>query len=230
MNRATLLVLATAIAGCTDLSQRWELDHARVLAVRAAQPGLAADTSTAIDGLVVDANGAPRVVTPSAITAVEPPPLLGGLTIAGATVTAGNADAIAAARAAAGLAADQPLVVTLGLAFDVDGQRLVATKRVRLGTAADNPPSVTMVVDGTAVDGTATVPASGVLALSLTGFDPEADLEFDWLTSTGALTGSETATATLELADDDPRTGHVVALVRSEDGGVTWVTTALTAP
>ena len=118
MTRSALLVVgALALIGCNDLSQRWELDHARVLAVRMSAPGLAPGATATVDALVVDDAGVPAVVTPR-LVALATPGDAAVLTVApadgGWTVTAGDAAAIAAARAAAGLTADQPLAITVG--------------------------------------------------------------------------------------------------------------------
>ncbi|MBK7074702.1 MAG: hypothetical protein IPH44_20635 [Myxococcales bacterium] len=234
MRTAILVVLAAALAGCNDLSQRWELDHARVLAVRLSAPGLAPGGVATVDALVVDDAGAPTVVAPrlvgladsadAAVVTVAP----GG---GGWTVTAGDAAAIAAARAAAGLTDDQPLAITLGTIVTIAGVDHVATKQVRLGEALVNPPTPVIHVDGVAATDTpAPVAFDRDVALTLGGVTPADELAFDWLTSTGALTHSETAAATLTLAPDDARTGHVVAIVRSDGGGAAWATAAIAAP
>ena len=232
--RALTLLALTVAAGCTDLSQRWELDHARVLAVRLSAPGLAPGEVATVDALVVDDAGVPAVARPTVVAVVADPARAGAVAVApgadGWLVTAGDADAIAAARAAAGLTADAPLTVSLGLAFVIDGRELIATKQVRLGEALANPPTPTIRVDGVAPDGTAMVATGRDIALTLAGVTPAEELAFDWLTSTGALTHSETAAATLALAADDPRAGHVVALVRSDVGGAAWATIAIAAP
>ncbi|MEZ4398467.1 MAG: hypothetical protein R3B06_00505 [Kofleriaceae bacterium] len=234
MNRLTTsVVVAAALAAgaCTDLSQRWELDHARVLAVRLSSPGLAPGEAATVDALVSDATGTPALATPTLVAEVG---ASGAVAVAAApggwTVTAGDAAAIAAARTAAGLTADQPLDVTLGAQFVIDGVDLVATKRVRLGEAIANPPTPTIAVDGQVVTDAATISGVGTTTLTLGGVTLDDTLAVDWLTSTGALTNSETASATLELVAADPRTGHVVVLVKSDAGGAAWATVAVTAP
>lgn len=235
MTRAALLIAVAALAaGCNDLSQRWELDHARVLAVRLSAPGLAPGEAATVDALVVDDAGVPAVVAPRLVgLAVAGDAAV--LTVApggdGWTVTAGDAAAIAAARAAAGLADDQPLAITLGAVVTIAGVDHVATKQVRLGEALANPPTPVVHVDGVAA-GDAPVPVARDrdIALTLAGVAPADDLAFDWLTSTGALTHSETAAATLVVAPDDAPSGHVVAIVRSDAGGAAWATAAIAAP
>ncbi len=232
--RALLVVGALALAGCNDLSQRWELDHARVLAVRMSAPGLAPGATATVDALVVDDAGVPAVVPPR-LVALATPGDAAVLTVApadgGWTVTAGDAAAIAAARAAAGLTADQPLAITLGAVVTLGGVDRVATKQVRLGEALANPPTPVIHVDGVAAgEAPAPVAIDRDVALTLDGVTPADDLAFDWLTSTGTLTYSETAAATLTLAADDAPTGHVVAIVRSEVGGAAWATATIAVP
>lgn len=235
MTRAAVLIaLAALAAGCNDLSQRWELDHARVLAVRLSAPGLAPGEVATVDALVVDDAGAPTVVAPRLVGLADPADAA-VLRVApdgpGWTVTAGDAAAIAAARAAAGLTDDQPLAISLGAVVTIAGVDHVATKQVRLGEALANPPTPVIHVDGVAA-GDAPVPVARDrdIALTLAGVAPADDLAFDWLTSTGALTHSETAAATLVVAPADAPSGHVVAIVRSDAGGAAWATAAIAAP
>ena len=229
---AAAAVLATLAGGCTDLPQRWALDGARVLAVRLSAPGLAADEQATIDALVVDEAGVPSVIAPALVTvAVEgPAPLTVSAGEDGWTATAGDAEAIAAARVSAGLTAEQPLEVPIGAAFAIAEPALIAVKRVRLGETAANPPTPSLRVDGAIAAGAVTVDRGRAIALTVEGalgVDDEPALEIAWLTSTGTLTGSQTAAATLELAADDPGGGHVVVIVRSEVGGVAWAWTEL---
>lgn len=227
-----LLTVAAALlaAGCTDLSQRWELDHARVLAVRLSAPGLAAGEAATIDALVVDDAGAPAVLTPTAasLTVGAGQPAAAPVTIApaeaGWTVVAGDAAAIAAARVAAGLTDDQPLDVAFGAVFSIGDGSFIATKRVRLGEALANPPAPTIRVDGAVAAGVVTIARDREIALTADGLADDPSLEIAWLTGTGALTYSQTARATLEVAADDPAAGHVVVVVRSDTGGVAWAT------
>lgn len=231
---AALLAAAAALlaTGCTDLSQRWELDHARVLAVRLSAPGLAAGEAATIDALVVDDAGAPAVMAPTAASLTAgpgaPPSASAPVTIApaeaGWTVVAGDAAAIAAARVAAGLTDDQPLDVAFGAVFTIGDASFIATKRVRLGEALANPPAPTIRVDGAVAAGVVTIARDREIALTVDGVADDPSLEIAWLTGTGTLTYSQTTRATLEVAADDPAAGHVVVVVRSDTGGVAWAT------
>lgn len=226
--RGLFVVAALALVACNDFAEPWQLDRARVLAVRADAPGLAADASAALDVLVADASGAPSVIAPVQAAAVQ-----GATTAvtvsrdgAGWIVTAGDAEALAAARVEAGLEADQALTVTVGVAVVVDGVELAAIKQLRLGEALANPPTPTIAVDGVVPTGAAIVGPDRDIALTIDIAAAE-ELAFDWLTSTGELRKNETPTATLTLATDDPTAGHVVAIVRSDVGGVSWASVTL---
>lgn len=226
--RGLLALAALALVACNDFAEPWQLDRARVLAVRADAPGVPAEGRAVIDALVADASGAPSVIAPAQVIAVQG--ATAAVTIArdGAdwVVTVGDADALATARAAAGLDADDPLTVTIGIAAIVDGVELAAIKQLRLGEAIANPPTPTISVDGVVPTGPATVAPDREIALAI---DVEAadELEFDWLTSTGELRRNETPAATLTLAPEDPTAGHVVAIVRSDAGGVSWAAITL---
>ncbi|MEZ4368089.1 MAG: hypothetical protein R2939_17680 [Kofleriaceae bacterium] len=238
MRAALALVAALLVgAGCTDLSQRWELDHARILAVRATPPGLGADEVALIDLLVIDDAGTPSVATPGLASTAEAnpePAVAAALTLsptsAGWQATAGDADDLAAARAAAGLADDEPLDVLVGVTHSVPGAAdpLLAIKAVRLGEADVNPATPTIRVDGlTVAEGdVATVERGREIELTFVEefADPSEDepLEFDWLTGTGSLTKSQTRRGLLEIGAEDPDAGYVVAIVRTATGGVSW--------
>lgn len=229
--RVLVAVAALALVACNDFSEPWQLDRARVLAVRSDAPGLAAEARGAIDVLVADASGAPSVVAPAQVAAVQ-----GATTAvavardgAGWIVTAGDAEALAAARTEAGLEPDDPLTVTIGVAVIVDGVELAAIKQLRLGESLANPVTPTIAVDGVVPTGAATVGPGRDIALTVDVAAAE-ELEFDWLTSTGELRRNETPTATLSLAADDPTAGHVVAIIRSDLGGVSWASVELTGP
>lgn len=233
MSRLVLAaVVAAWLTGCTDLSQRWELDHARVLAVRLSEPGLAAGERAAVDALVVDDAGVLDVAIPTTLAPNSSDPSVAAavtveLTDSGWYVIAGDAAAIAGARTAAGLADDEPLDVQLTAQFTIGDHTLIALKNVRLGTAGANPASPTILIDGVEAGEPTPVGVDRPIALSLSGAGEDEELEFDWLTSTGTLERSETRAATLELAADDPTTGNLVCLVRHPDGGAAWATAAI---
>jgi hypothetical protein len=235
-----LLVVAAAVfaalPGCSDLSQRWELDHARVLAVRLSTPGLAAGDSAAVDVLICDDDGVPSVVAPSLVSfspTVDPDRAAAVSIVAtanGWSVVAASEAMIERARVAAALDPEQPLAVQLAVQVQVGGATATALKTVRLGQRATNPSAVVIAVDGVSQSGDGPQAIDRDVALTLLPAVQAEDLAVDWLTSTGKLSQSETATARLEIAAGDPSSGHVVALLRRDDGGVTWATIAVTVP
>lgn len=240
--RLCLAAAALAVAGCNDLSQIWEIDRPRVIAVQFSDPALQPGESADVRLLVGDADGTIAEVGPALVT-VEglglEPEVAAAITLApaagGWTVTAGDQAAIDAARAARALTADDPLDVQVAVLVTVSGKDLVALKTVRLGADGANPPVPSILVAGSAAS-PATIDLDVETELTLDGLPPppedpttapdEALLELAWLTSTGDLTGSETRTAELTLPSDaDPAVdpaGIVVAVVRNGLGGVSW--------
>lgn len=233
---ALALVAATMAAACTDLSEPWELDHPRLLAVRLSAPGLAAGEVAEVTVLRVDDAGMPVEDEPSLVSAAElnPAPVAAAVELDGGadgwTVTASDADAIARARAEKMLADDEPLDIQLGMTVSVAGltDPLVALKTVRLGAALTNPATPTLRVDGVTVaaGGQATIPREREIELTFveTFDDPseEEPMEFRWLTGTGELTKSQTRRGLLTVGPDDPDRGYIAAVVRAPDGGVSW--------
>lgn len=239
---ATRIVLAAAmltlaLGGCTDLSQRWELDRPRILAVGLADPALQPGESAAITLLVHDGTALAEVPPTIATTEQLPldPAVAAAFSLApdggGWTVTAGTAEQIAAARAALALAEDEPLDVQFAVLARVGELDLVALKTVRLGADGANPPAPGILVAGS--DATPAQLAREVeTELEMTGLPPEPDdpttatdeelLEVAWLVWSGEMTGSRTRTGTLTLPDDAPASGDIVAVVRNGLGGVSW--------
>jgi hypothetical protein len=231
---AALLVIVAS--GCSDLSQVWELDHARILAVRLSAPGLAAGERAVVDVLVADDAGVPAVLSPSLVTvsATTDPDVAAAVVVTatsiGWTVSATDADALSAARLSAGLAADRPLEVQLEIQLVIDGNQLTALKNVRLGESLSNPASPALQVDGVPATGIIPVERDREIVLALAGVDTNAELSFDWRTSIGALTRTETDSARLTVEADDPASGYVVVLLRTPAGGVAWGIVELAVP
>jgi len=134
-----------ALGGCTgDLDPPWQLDHDRIIAVRATPPGIAPGESSTIDALVGTKGEPTRVAPPELAAVVSPASLSDALTFDGARwiVTAPSADRLAAARAELALAADAPVPLRIGVSYA--NRTLVATKTVQLGVPAANPSLVSM--------------------------------------------------------------------------------------
>ena len=107
------LVFVAACGG--DVDPPWQLDHERVVAVRATPPHVPSGATSQLDALVAHKGAMTEVVAPEAITVVSPM-ALADTAISGATITAPDEAHLAAARAELGLAAGAPVPLELGAA------------------------------------------------------------------------------------------------------------------
>jgi len=222
------LVLAAALAGCVDdTAPPWQLDHDRIIAVRATPPRIAAGEQAVIDGLI-GFQGAPvaeqapvdaRVLGPAGFASV--------LSHDGArwVVRAPSADQLATARAALGLPEEALVPVQLEVGY-AGGLR--ATKTVWLGGAAANPAMTDIEIDRAAATEAALVvaPLRDVpLAIAL----DDASYDVTWLSSCGTMHDFDLPTAFLRVEADDPTTGQLALVVRDSAGGVSWRIWPITA-
>lgn len=215
------LGLTTVIVGCADVTQPYELDHPRVIAVRTEPATLAAGDRGRIEVLVTGAGG-PRVAPSSTVTVSVPAPLAALVEVARDgetwTVTAPGMEQLTAARAALALPAEQPLALPLELATEVDGVELIAQKWVVVGATVANPAITSVTVDGAAA-ATARVRAGSTPQLAV-AHDAGADAVVRWLSSVGDLEDYQTSTATLDATT--AATGALVVVVRDRKGGASW--------
>ncbi len=137
---ALLAILALlAVGACTgDLDPKWQLDHDRIVAVRATPPGIASGSKSTIDALVAKKGDKVRVAAPELATVVSPASLSDALSFDGGNwvVTAPSEDRLIAARAELKLADGAPVPLEVGVSYA--GQTLLATKTVSLGAAVEN--------------------------------------------------------------------------------------------
>jgi hypothetical protein len=219
--RAALLVvvgLAPVIGGCEDVPQPFDLDHARIMAVRVEPPALAAGERARVDVLVTDSSVVPRVADAAAFTLASP----GGATVVreadGWYVEAPGSEVLAAMRDALALAPDADVIVPLAIDVATPDGALAAQKTIALGTPAANPAVPAILVDGVAPAGAATL-APGRDAVLATP-SPGADLSYRWFSSVGDVTGYTRAEATLEPVPG--AAGHLALVVRDQAGGTAW--------
>lgn len=210
------VALACVLAGCTDdTTPPWQLDHDRILAVRAQPPSLAPGEVGSLEALVAHAAAPTSIDQPRGATAAFAP---------GELFTAvhynvdhwqidGPQDAqLDIARAELGLPAGSPVPLEISLIFPGP---LYATKIVLLGEAAENPPPPVIAIDG--------APAATEVALEV---PVDALIEVDyalivrWFTSCGTLHDHDTKAARLIV--DEVCDGELVVVVRDERGGVAW--------
>ena len=189
----TLALAVIALGACNSSDDPFELDHARVLAVRSEPAHALPGTAACIDALVADDAGTVAIATPDSIDA-------GGLPVVGGCV-----------QSPAPLAPIATVVVTVG------GQQLAATKQLVFGDDHANPSIGAMLLDGAAT--TEIDVASGDSAmLDVPGDD--GTRTYAWYTSIGTLVHYRSETATLDAGD--PGDGTIVLVVRDDVGGVAW--------
>ena len=211
------LLLVIALGACaSDVDPPWQLDHDRIIAVRATPPHIPSGATSTLD-LFVGHKGAPTSMqVPDATTVVSPMSLADALS--GNTVTAPSEDRLAAARTELGLMPGAPVPLTVGVA--VAAGQLAATKIVWLGDSADNP-----TLDGVTVGDV--TPGASIVVPMLTDVHlfVEADDSVDivnWLTSCGSMHDFDLHKAYLRVEKDDPTTGELAVVLRDAKGGVAW--------
>jgi len=217
-----MAVVAASAAGCTgDLDQAWQLDHDRIIAVRASAPGLASGQRATIDALLGTKGAKTSVAAPEAATVVSPASLSDTLAFTGGawTVTAPSEDRLAAARTELKLAPGAPVPLEIGVAYA--HQTLVATKVIELGAAAANPALVNLMIDGKpAGDSEVVVGKLVKVPLSVDADDTLFDVA--WMTSCGTMHDFDLPKAYLKVESDDPDAGELAVVLRDDRGRVSW--------
>ena len=227
MNRALsgvlLCTLISSALGCSDdTDPPWQLDHDRIIAVRATPPRIAAGEQAVLDALI-GAKGAPVAERmPDDATVVAPASLAVAMTHDAArwVVTAPSSETLSAVRDELGLAPDA--LVPLEIRVTYAGGALVATKTVWLGGAAANPTMTGVEIDhasATAAELVVVAPRQDI-PLSI-GLD---DTHYDvtWLSSCGTMHDFDLPNAYLRVEPDDVTSGQLALVVRDSAGGVTW--------
>jgi hypothetical protein len=213
------LVFLVVLAACGDeIDPPWELDHDRIIAVRATPPAIT-DGTAQIDALLSAKGGTTSEARPEGATVISPMALQGSVSLDG-TVTMPTAEQLAAARAELMLAADAPVPLQVGVVY---GQgTLPALKIVWLGKQAENPVLSEMLVDGTALDAMPEiiVPRLIDVRFSVAAID---DDDVNWLTNVGDMHDFDLPQSYLRVEEDEEMTeGEFVLVKRDIDGGVVW--------
>jgi hypothetical protein len=228
------LCMTLGLTSCVDLSQRWELDHARLLAVKLDVPALAPGQQATLTAVVVDDDGVASEIAPTvALVASQDPILAKTIAIQPGTwkVVAGSTESIAAARAALQIPADQPVRVQVGARFSFAGVERDAVKEVLLGEGPppnpppQNPVAPVLLLAGQPMTAASTAKIGDKVNFSFGNSTELADpmLSVQWAISTGKLTKSETNAATLELTTDSKiGPANIVVVIRNSIGGVSW--------
>jgi hypothetical protein len=213
--RLTLLVgLVGACAG--DVDPKWQLDHDRIVAVRATPPHIPAGATSELDVLLAMKGVGTSTGVPDRVIVVSPTSLAD--TLSGTSVTAPDEARLAAARTELGLAPTDPVPLHLGVAVGA----LTAVKTVYLGDSADNPALVDVTFDGMhpAAGEPLTVPADTDVHMSVAASDTT--MLVNWLTSCGTMHDFDLHAAYLHVLPADRQSGELVLTVRDLVGGVSW--------
>jgi hypothetical protein len=224
--RGAGFVLLVAATGCIgDLDPVWQLDHDRIIAVRATPPSILAGSSSVIDAFLAHKGSSVDEESPieGIVLPTMPMELQGALVQQGSqwVVVAPDEAVLDQARTDLGLASGAPVGLEIGLLFAGSGSGLAAEKFVFLGSAADNP-----VVEDTLVGGVD--PGSGMIVIPGYGIDTTLTTEagsaeaVNWLTSCGTMHDANEISTFMNVEQDDPTTGELAVVRRDGSGGVAW--------
>jgi len=216
-------LLCLALIGCSgDIDPPWELDHDRIVAVRATPPGIMPGETSSIDALLSAKGGATSEAAPEIAAVVSPMVLVGFVMPAGGSwvVSYPPEAMLAAARMELKLQADAPVPLRIGVAY---GQRtLAAIKTVWLGKTLANPTLSEMTIDGVALESMSEVAVTREVNVR---FAVPAVVEDDvnWLTNVGEMHDFDLPESYLRVAKDEEMLMGELALVKRDiEGGVAW--------
>ncbi len=220
MRRALLLTLA-ACGG--DLDQPWDLDHDRIVAIRAEPPAILSGEVSKLDGLISGKGTATSEVGPLQVIVVRPESLADTLSQEADgdwVVTAPDEARLDAARTELGLEATDPVPLQLGVAFT---PTLAGVKTVKLGTTAPNPTLGVMRFNGEeapAPDAELVVGRLVDVPLSVEALETD---EVNWLTSVGEMHDFDLPNSYVRVEEDNELDqGELAVVLRDDKGGVTW--------
>jgi hypothetical protein len=226
------LVLALALAACNaDIDEPWQLDHDRIIAVRAEPPGIVAGQQSKLDMLLGFVEGPPVERAPDIAQVVSPmslADLVHNDGMGGWVVDAPSDERLAEVRAELKLGATDvvPLIVGVAVQWPTPvvspmGNGFGATKTVLLGMPASNPTLNGMMVNGNDPGTTdLVVPAMGKTPLFVEA-DDEVNI-VNWLTSAGTMHDFDLHSAYLTFEEEDMTQGHLAVILRDPLGGVAW--------
>lgn len=224
MRLGALLAAAAALAavGCVDdLDPPWQLDHDRIVAVRATPPSIEPGGRAELDALIAIAGEGTSERVPELAAVVSPASLGGAVALDDGKwiATAPDAATLDAARAELGLEPGAPVPLVVGVSY-LD-QRLFATKVVWLGRAADHPSLDAMMIDGAPADAQTEIVVGTLVDVRLS-IAAEIEDDVNWLTSCGTMHDFDLPQAYLRVEAEDPTSGELAVVRRDARGGVAW--------
>jgi len=228
--KAVAIAALVVLVGCNaDLDEPWQLDHDRIIAVRAEPPSILPGEQATIE-LLLGFEGGPVQARPPDFAGVVSPMSLTSTVKPDAgqwIVTAPTAEQLVAARAELELPADAPVPLRIGVGVmwprpvaSPDGMTFGATKVVWLGESAQNPELVGMMINGGEPGSELVVPKDEKVPLFVEADDTQAIV--NWLTSCGEMHDFDLHAAYLVVTPDTPQEGELAVVLRDDRGGVTW--------
>jgi hypothetical protein len=223
-----LLLFAILTAGCADdVAQPYELDHARVLAIRMEPAALAPGATGTLEVLFTDSTAVPRLAPPDALTVALAAPLadpqlwsLVQPTALGWQVHAPDAATLRAIRAGLGIRDEAPLILPLTIEVATQDGTLRAQKLVPVGASGANPAAPALRDDsGKPLTTLEIAPGDEV------GVQVEAapELEVRWFSSLGELRHYTLPAASITASSQEHgAAGSLMVVVRNQAGGVSW--------
>jgi len=223
-------LIAIALIGCNaDIDEPWQLEHDRIIAVRATPPRVAAGGTATIDLLVGYANAPVQQRPPDVVTVVAPQSMAAAVRPDGGqwSVTSPDETQLASVRAQLGLPDGAPVPLQIGVAaawpepvMSPDNQHFAATKTVWFGETAENPPLANVTINGVEPGLELVVPKQTKIALHVDA-DDQTDI-VNWLTSCGVMHDFDLHDAYLTVDPEDNQEGQLVLVLRDARGGVSW--------
>jgi len=215
------LILAALIGCGGDLDQPWDLDHDRIVAIRATPPAILSGETSEIDGLIAAKGALTMERIPDQVIVAKPESLAGAVAFDNGKwiVTAPDEAALEAAREELGLEAGAPVPLQLGVAY---GDSLFGLKSVALGNTAQNPDLGVMRIDGNEAPEPTTEIVVGKLIDVPLLVEATEDDEVNWLTSCGTMHDFDLPSAYLRVEVEDLTEGELAVVLRDDAGGVTW--------
>jgi hypothetical protein len=214
------LALLALLVGCTnDVDPPWQIDHQRVIAVRATPSGIVTGETSKLDALLGRAGDIPLEAEPEMVEVISPMALAGAVSRQGTSWFATAPADLTAARAELMLMPTDPVPLRLRMTFP--DFEFVGIKAVLLGEHHENPSLGTIRIG----DEDKTT-ATRLVVPKVT--DVRLDVDFDdtftvnWLTSCGNMHDYDLPGAYLRVEPEDPQDGMLGLVVRDSFGGVAW--------
>jgi hypothetical protein len=222
--KSPLVAALLIVAACADTTPPWDLNHDRVIGVRATPPAIAPSQHAVIDALVAVGAEA-REVAPLLVTPGDRAPAVADVLMDGSSwvVKARSVQEVSKVRSELGLAPDQPVPFSLALTFQLGDAQKLATKTVLIGFERPNPSATISVAGAPRTDNVIVALGREVAVETEAG---ESD-SIDWLTSIGELSDDDDPTGYLLI--EAAGSGTLVVVRRDGAGGIAWDTAAVEA-